>query len=1125
MSKTEIHLLGPPRVIASGRILPIRRRKALALIAFLASSRTPHTRELLAATFWPEADPESAHAQIRNHLWVLRTAGLEPWLRSEGEMVALREAEDLWVDVREHRRLLALAGLLPGRTGAVDAKSESVLAEAVGIYREPFLAGFHLADSPSFDEWQLREADALRSGQEAALDALTRLREARGDLEGAVASASGRLELDPLDERALRALMALHARSGRSRKALECFERTRKLLEREMELPLSRETVLVRDRILARNSEPAPRPGPVACARPVLPDSPTPFVGRDQEIREITRYLDEPGLRLLTLTGPGGCGKTRLALETGRRLIDRFPDGVFFAPLTTIEAGSLLPAALAEVLSLPLGTGHRVGSPAGSARPGSLEELIDFLREKRLLIILDNLEQLSNDLESLRAIRTRTRGPVFLATSRTRLRLAGEQVLEVEGLPWPRRNTPPEDLPDHASVRLFLQSVRRIRASFTPSVRDLAAVAEICRRLRGHPLGIELAASWAHCLSIAEIARQVAGSVDLEAAPGADLPPRHRSLRAVFEHSWSLLSSEEKGAFRRLSRAPGSLDRAAALEIGRTTPQVFASLIEQSILRRTGNGRFEILETLRQFGRRKLSENVREERVVLDRAARHYLGKVIAARSSLEGPGQRKSLQCLSHDRHNLRQSWLHAAQRGWTREMTKALRPLFLFYDMYSRAAEGAEVFGSPATRKLPEKVLPGVRALRLASLSRVAQAWFLRFDDLERSRRLMRQGQRRLAKVGAPEERAFADALAAVIRPATVQDERDLREDALQCEKAGDLWCAGLCWEILAYTLCASDPAEGLVVIRRSLTVRRRGRDPWSIALGLYVLGLLLERRGLLRGARRRYEESLALRRRLKVDPDGIFSCLDGITRVALASGMTADALRHGGEALAIAQRRGDSTRIGRARTRLAQAHIIAGFPADAHPLLESALITAEERADPEWSSHLHALRGIVALEMGEAEEARCCLEQVLSPDPHRTPDPPTPGESFDSTGAWRAYLEARLTLDGGENAAARLAALNAIDQSARSHNEPLLAETLMVWTEWCARNGRPSMVDRVGSALLASAILPASRRNRLESLLRAARKEMKPAPAREPQSGMAIPGVFALAAEVRAAEIVNV
>lgn len=621
--KLEIRLLGPPRVLASGQILPLRRRKALALIAFLASSRTPHTRELLAAMFWPDADRDSAHAQIRNHVWILRAAGLGPWLSVEGEMVELREDEDLWIDVRQHRRLLERGGLVPGRRGTLPPDAEANLSDAVEIYQESFLAGFHLSDSVAFDEWQLREEEALRTGLGAALDALIRLREKRGDLEGAAASACRRMELDPLDERSLRTLMLLYKRMGKRQEALLWYERTSKLLERELALAPSRETVLLRNQILARGApvgvdpeEVLPPPGPAGPRSIVLPELPTPFVGREAELNEIARFLEEPGLRLLTLTGAGGLGKTRLALEAGRRLAGRFPDGVVFVSLASANAGHLIPAALADIWSLPPGAPDRAPSPAGSGSSGSFEELIDFLREKQVLLILDSLEQVVDDLGPLREILAKTRGPVFLATSRVRLHVAGEQILEVEGLAWPERKASPEELPRYSSVRLLLQTVRRMRSLPRPSPAELQAAGEISRRLRGHPLGIELAASWAQSLSVVEIAEQLAVSVDLEAAPRTDLPLRHRSLRAVFEQSWALLSAQERTAWCRLCASPGPFDRATALEIGRTTPAVVASLIEQSFLRRAGDRSFEILETLRQFGREKLPAEAEEEATV-----------------------------------------------------------------------------------------------------------------------------------------------------------------------------------------------------------------------------------------------------------------------------------------------------------------------------------------------------------------------------------------------------------------------------------------------------------------------------------------------------------------------------
>ncbi len=1088
-TRVEIRLLGPPRVVVSGQIAPTRRRKALGLAAFLAASRVPCTRGLLAATFWPDADHEGAHAQLRNHLWVLRRAGLTPWLALEGEIVALRSGEGLWVDVREHRRLLESAGLVTGRGGALPAGAESILSQAVALYQDHFLAGFSFPDSVAFEEWQLREEEALRTSQGAALDALIHLRERLGDLEGALASAQQRTQLDPLNEQALRSVMTLYLRLGRRGEALQAYERFSALLERDLEIAPSRETILLRNEIATGGARPL-RPVPAANVPPrsVLPEPPTPFVGRERELDEIARCFDAPELRLFTLTGPGGCGKTRLALEAGRRLSPLFPDGVVFAPLATMAAGHLLPVALAEVLSLPLAAHDRV--PA----PGPREGLIGFLREKRILLILDNLEQMAGDLQSLREILAGTRGTVVLATSRTRLRLAGEQVLEVEGLPWPARKASPEEVQRCASVRLFLQTVRRVRGPFTPARAEWGAAGEIARRLRGHPLGLELAASWAHTLSVVEIAAQLTVSLDLEAAPRADVPARHRSLREVFEQSWALLSPDERAAFRRLCCLPGSFDREAALEIGGSTPAIFTALIEQSFLRRTGDRRFEILETLRQFGREKLAANLREESAVRDRSARHYLNRLIEARGALEGAGQKKALHELARDRHNLRQAWLRASERGWVAEMLKAVRPLFLFYDMSSRVVEGAETTGLVLRSLLrrpqsaPARRPASIPARRLIALSRIAQAWFLRFEGRGRGRGMMRQGLRDLRTVGTPVERAFGEALAALVDPFSPRAERALREGGYQCERAGDLWCAGLVWEVLACHLLVSDPEEGFRVLHRSLALRRRCRDRWSIALGLYVVGLSLEQRGLLRGARRRFEESLALRRRLGADTDGILDCLEGISRMALRSGALADARQHAAESLVLAERLGIRAKIARAQTRLAQIHCLMGAPVEARPLLDAALVTSESLGNAPWSAHLHVLGGIAALDLGDAGEAGWCLERAMSAAaPETEPGPGTqPGWLSRDTAAWRDLLAGRLALADEHASPASEPLAGALRGALAARHEPLVAETLSGWVELYKCAGHTAAAGRLATVLLASPVLSEPRRARLEQLL---------------------------------------
>jgi hypothetical protein len=401
------------------------------------------------------------------------------------------------------------------------------------------------------------------------------------------------------------------------------------------------------------------------------------------------------------------------------------------------------------------------------------------------------------------------------------------------------------------------------------------------------------------------------------------------------------------------------------------------------------------------------------------------------------------------------------------------------------------------------------------------------------------MRQAQRDLSIVGKPDERAFAEALAILVGPASGYIERQLRKSALQCESAGDLWCAGLCWEMLGVCLGWTNPAEGFRAIHHSLALRRRCGDQWSIALGFYALGLLLEDRGLLHGARRRFEESLTRRRRLGVDPDWMFICLEGITRVALCAGAVDDARRHGGESLIMAQRTGDLARIGLAQTRLAQAHYLAGTSVEARPLLEPALITAEEMENAEWSSHLHALGGLVALEAGEEEEARWSLERALSAMPP-TAHPAAGLSALDDflrswpTG-WRDLLQVRLALDPGGHDASRRALGRALEQALASHHEPLLREALAAWAEWRVRTGRPFPVGRLASMFLVCSALPEQRRIRLESILRGAGTDAQTAPAgaekdapavvrRTPAVGPSGTALFTLAAEVLSDEQVS-
>ena len=271
-------------------------------------------------------------------------------------------------------------------------------------------------------------------------------------------------------------------------------------------------------------------PSPAALPRINLPVLPTPLIGRQREVEELSQLLRDPQCRLLTLAGPGGIGKTRLAIETASQVQDAFADGVYFVPLASVNTTRFIVPVMGDAVGFAF-------QSAGSADPKT--QLFGYLAEKQTLLLADSLEHLLAEpgIELLAELLANAPQVKLLVTSRESLGLQGEWVFEVQGLPVPE-NGHAEESAKNTSVELFLQRARRAHVGFDATLADYPAIVRICRLVDGMPLGIELAAAWVRTLACDEIAREIERGLDFLSVSTRDLPARHRSMRAVFDHSW-----------------------------------------------------------------------------------------------------------------------------------------------------------------------------------------------------------------------------------------------------------------------------------------------------------------------------------------------------------------------------------------------------------------------------------------------------------------------------------------------------------------------------------------------------------------------------------------------------------
>ena len=405
-----------------------------------------------------------------------------------------------------------------------------------------------------------------------------------------------------------------------------------------------------------------------------LPVFPTPLIGRERQVEQLCELLRDPQCHLLTLVGPGGIGKTRLAVEAGERAQHLFANGTFFVPFAPVTSTRLAVPVIANSIGFAF---HH----ASHADPKM--QLFGYLKEKQLLLIIDNLEQLLTGpgIELLGEMLECAPQIKLLATSRQSLDLQHEWTFEVQGLALPE-NADRVGAAHDTSVELFLQRARRVSVGYEFTSRDYPSILHICELMEGNPLGIELAASWVRTLSCEEIECEIEHGLDFLRASAHDMPARHQSMRAVFEHSWELLSEEERQVLMRLSLFQGGAVREAAEQVAHANLMVLSALVTKSLLRRSGAGRYGLHELVRQFAAEQFAEHAEERAAAIAEHARYYLTLFSQTDRRLRSASQTEALAELTAEMINFRAAWDWAVLHGEFALIERTLRTFWMLYD-----------------------------------------------------------------------------------------------------------------------------------------------------------------------------------------------------------------------------------------------------------------------------------------------------------------------------------------------------------------------------------------------------------------------------------------------------------
>ena len=651
--RLALHLLGPPQLYLDKRSISFTRRKSLALLAYLAAEKGQHRRESLSSLLWPDTNQSNAFKNLRQVLWEIQQTLGDDWLLADRETVCLDDQADIWLDVREFDSLI-----MKSEVQEVVSLRLPLLEGAARLYRHHFLTGFSLKDAQPFNDWSFAESEELRRKLAGILRRLSEEYCILGQARQAHSHARRLVSLDPLDESAHRLLMEVYLQTGQHNAALKQYQLLEQILRREMNLDPQPETREFYKRIRKGDVKPVPveKRTETALPRHNLPHQLSTFLGRQKEQKDIVTLLGKR--RLVTLVGAGGIGKTSLSLRVGQQLLKEFPNGVWFIALDSLADPELITQTVAAIFDLREG-GNRL----------LLDKLIDALRDKTALLLFDNCEHLLDACAGLiNTLLAQCPGLKVLATSRESLGVQGEAIYTMPSLPLPEADGESlEVLTEFESIQLFAERAALVLPSFQLTQENIQAVVDICRKVDGIPLAIELAAARVNILQVEEILEQLQESFALLSSDSRTILPRQQTIRSSMEWSWGLLSEAEQTLLRQLSVFAGgwTLEAAQAicdmdvLELSATLVKKSLIVVEQGSGHRT---RYYIHELVRQYAHEHLLHK-REEEATRTRHMRYFVDLAEQAERELRGPALVDWMERLGVERNNIRAA-LHWADQ-----------------------------------------------------------------------------------------------------------------------------------------------------------------------------------------------------------------------------------------------------------------------------------------------------------------------------------------------------------------------------------------------------------------------------------------------------------------------------
>lgn len=608
----RLYLFGRPAVsLRSGATVDLGG-PALTLLAYLALAQRPLERAEVAALFYPQASPRRGRATISKVLWELRAALGDDLFERTYSSVALDARRGAWVDALEFEGALRRINTEWCASAVANTGLAAWLTQTLALYRGPLLQDAFLTESPALQTWHTVEQERFRRLYLHWAQRLAQLHLAQQRWTEAAAALDSALRLEPLDEPLWMLRLQLLAAQGQWKQIPVVAQSYQRRLLAELNTSPTRQFRALLQNLRSPETHPPSEPAPDQALPPHFtpPELLTCAFGRETQIERVVRKLLAPGERLLSLVGLGGAGKTVLALAAASRLAPALRSGACFVPLADLRPQEEPAEARTQVA---LAIAVAVGVEPAPA-PQMVDALAAFLADKELLQVLDNLEHLLAAAPLLTELLAAAGQVRILATSRQRLNLAAESVEPVASLPTPAPRASLAELMDNPAAQLFTARARRALPSFELTDENAPAIGRICRLAGGLPLAIELAAHWVTTFTPADIAAAIERQIGFLVTPYVDVPERQRSLLAVFEQSWRLLSPEEQRALAALSLFQHRFDRQTALAVAACQVAILHSLANRSLLEVYAPGVYALHPLVKAAAAKRADPDPAEER-------------------------------------------------------------------------------------------------------------------------------------------------------------------------------------------------------------------------------------------------------------------------------------------------------------------------------------------------------------------------------------------------------------------------------------------------------------------------------------------------------------------------------